>query len=149
MRFISKFISAYGLDSSLQTKLNSAVFCIPYSFIVNVSYISLYFSCKTLYQMASKQHPKIKYLTSVILKELFKQQSKIGKPGKENNVRRHSLPAHYSMSLFYIGQTSPITFQHFLPLLKATDRLCLIHFQKLRQFFGDTIINNKKSKKEC
>lgn len=99
--FISKFISAHGLNSSLQTKLKSAAFCIPYSFIVNVSYISLCFSCKNPSPNGFKTASKNKISDFRNAERIIKQQSKTGKAGKENNVRRHPLPAHYSMSLLF------------------------------------------------
>lgn len=146
MSFISKFISAHGLNSSLQTKLKSAVFCISYSFVVNVSYISPYFSYTNPSPSGFKTASENKISDFRNTERMIEQQSETGKLEKESNVRPHPFLTHYSTSLvFDMGEMSPTTFQH-LPLLKATDRLSLIHFQKPQQFFNNTRINNKKSK---
>lgn len=62
--------------------LRSSLFCCEC-----VTYFPLFFLCKTLHQMASKQHPKIKDLTSkTLLKESLNSNLKLANQG-QNGLR--------------------------------------------------------------
>lgn len=130
MRFISKFISAHGLNSSLQTKLKSAVFYIPCSFILNVSCISLYFSYTNPSPNGFKTASKNKISDFHNTERIIKQQSKTGKQVKEWNMRPHPLLTCYSMSLlFWWGWNVPHYFSAFFTSFKS-------HWQALFNTFA-------------